>query len=157
MLQGAPIVWYSKKQQAVEASTLGAEFVALQVACKMNDALRYKLRMMGFPLNSKTSTYCDNQLVVNNTSKVEFTLKKKHLSVCYHYVCESCAKGTIRISCESTATSLADACTQIMSWFQKKINYDVFCIYNCNISVGFCNIFVMFATKLIVEINVILI
>ena len=43
LLQGAPIVWYSKKQQTVEASTFGAEFVALRVACEMNDALRYKL------------------------------------------------------------------------------------------------------------------
>ena len=120
LLQGAPIVWYSKKQQTVEASTFGAEFVALRVACKMNDALRYKLRMMGFPLNNKTSVYCDNQAVVHNTTKVESTLKKKHLSVCYHFVRESCAKGAIRIAYESTATNLADICTKIMSLFQKR-------------------------------------
>ena len=120
LLQGAPIVWYSKKQQTVEASTFGAEFVALRVACEMNDALRYKLRMMGFPLNNETSVYCDNQAVVHNTTKVESTLKKKHLSVCYHFVRESCAKGAIRIAYESTTTNLADICTKIMSWFQKK-------------------------------------
>jgi len=75
---------------------------------------------MGFPLTTKTSVYCDNQAVVHNASKVESTLKKKHLSVCYHFVRESCAKGAICIAYESTATNLADVCTKIMSWFQKK-------------------------------------
>ena len=42
----APITWYSKRQNTVEASTFGSKFIALRVRCEMNDGLRYKLRMM---------------------------------------------------------------------------------------------------------------
>ena len=49
----APITWYSKRQNTVEASTFGSEFIALRVGCEMNDGLRYKLRIMGVPINIK--------------------------------------------------------------------------------------------------------
>ena len=119
-LQMAPIIWYSKKQETVEASTFGSELVALRIACEINDGLRYKLRMMGIPLTGPTNGYCDNQSVVHNASKVESTLGKKHLAVNYHLVRECYAKGAIRITWESTKTNLADVCTKIMSTFKKK-------------------------------------
>ena len=39
----APVTWYSKRQNTVEASTFGSEFITLRVGCEMNDGLRYKL------------------------------------------------------------------------------------------------------------------
>ena len=45
-----PIIWYSKKQATVEASTFGSKFIALRIGVEMNEALRYKLRMMGIPI-----------------------------------------------------------------------------------------------------------
>ena len=39
----APITWYSKRQNTVEASTFGSEFIALRVVCEMNDGPQYKL------------------------------------------------------------------------------------------------------------------
>ena len=41
----APIIWYSKRQNTVESSTFGSEFVALKIATELNEALLYKLRM----------------------------------------------------------------------------------------------------------------
>ena len=120
IIQGAPIVWYSKKQATVEASTFGSEFVALRVACEMNDALRYKLRMMGIPLDGPTNGFCDNEGVVNNVSKAESTLKKKHLAVCYHKARESAAREAIRFAYEKTETNLADVCTKIQSQKRKE-------------------------------------
>ena len=38
-LNGAPIKWYSKRQNTIESSTFGSEFVALKIAIKMNDGL----------------------------------------------------------------------------------------------------------------------
>ena len=43
----APVHWYSKRQNTVEASTFGAEFCAMRCAVEMIEALRYKLRMFG--------------------------------------------------------------------------------------------------------------
>ena len=113
-INNAPIYWYSKRQATVEASTFGSEFVALRVAVEMNDALRYKLRMMGFPIANASNVMCDNKSVVSNVTKVESTLKKKHLSVAYHKVRESCAKGAIRVAYKPTGLNLADTATKVL-------------------------------------------
>ena len=65
----ASINWYSTKQNTVEASTFGSEFIALKVGCEMNDDLRYKSQRMGFPDKGPTNVYCDNEAVIRNPSK----------------------------------------------------------------------------------------
>jgi hypothetical protein len=52
-LNCAPIDWYSKKQNTVESSTFGSEFVAMRVAVERIAALRYKLRMFGIPIDGR--------------------------------------------------------------------------------------------------------
>ena len=113
-LNMAPITWCSKRQGTVEASTFGSEFVALRVGMEMNEGLRYKLRMMGVPIAGATNVLFDNKAVVDNASLPESQLKKKHLSIAYHYTRECCAKGAARIAFESTETNLADLCTKIL-------------------------------------------
>ena len=39
-LNGTPVKWYSKRQNTIESSTFGFEFVALKIAAEMNDAMR---------------------------------------------------------------------------------------------------------------------
>ena len=56
-LQKAPIIWYSKRQNTVESSTFGSEFVAMKTAIEMIEAFRYKLRMMGIPLDGETNVF----------------------------------------------------------------------------------------------------
>jgi hypothetical protein len=119
-INNAPIHWYSKKQATIEASTFGSEFVALRVGVEMNEGIRYKMRMMGIPINGPTNGFCDNDSVVSNASKAESTLKKKHLSICYHLVRECCARGSIRIAFEPTGTNLSDVCTKILPAYEKK-------------------------------------
>jgi len=77
----APIRWYSKRQNTVESSAYGSEFVALRIATELVEALRYKLRMFGVPLDGSTTGFCDNQSVVVNDTIPSSTLKKKHNSV----------------------------------------------------------------------------
>ena len=62
-LNRAPIVWYSKRQNTVETSTFGSEFVALKVCTEMIKGLWYKLRMFGIPIDGPTNVFCDNQAV----------------------------------------------------------------------------------------------
>ena len=116
----APITWYSKRQGTVEASTFGSEFVALRVGMEMNEGLRYKLRMMGVPISGPTNVLCDNQSVVDNTTLPESQLKKKHLSICYHYVRECCAKLSARIAFEHTESNLADIATKVLGQARRK-------------------------------------
>ena len=40
----APLVMYSKRQNSVQTSTFGSEFIAMRQAVEMVQALRYKIR-----------------------------------------------------------------------------------------------------------------
>ena len=113
-LNSAPILWFSKRQNTVETSTFGSEFVALKICTEMIEGLRYKLRMFGILIDGPTSVYCDNQAVVLNTTMPESMLKKKHNSIAYHRVREAVAAGTIQITWEDTHTNLADMFTKLL-------------------------------------------
>ena len=60
----APILWFSKRQTTVETSTFGSEIIALRIAIEMIEGLRYKLRMMGVPIDGPTSVFCDDDSIV---------------------------------------------------------------------------------------------
>jgi hypothetical protein len=111
-LNNAPIVWYTKKQNTVETSSFGSEFVALKVATEMLRGLQYKLRMMGIPIAGPSYIYCDNNSVVINSSRPASTLKKKSNSIAYHCVRESVAADEQQVTYESTHTNLADLMTK---------------------------------------------
>ena len=111
----APIVFFSKRQNTVESSTFGSEFIAMKQSVELIEALRYKLRMMGFPMEGPTSLFCDNSAVVINTTTPESTLKRKHTSICYHRCREAQAAGTVQITKEGTLTNLADMLTKLLA------------------------------------------
>ncbi|MEM7375761.1 MAG: reverse transcriptase domain-containing protein, partial [Bacteroidota bacterium] len=111
----APIRWYSKRQNTVEASAYGSEFVAMRIAVELVEALRYKLRMFGAPIDGPTTGFCDNQSVVLNSTIPSSTLKKKHNSIAYHKTREAIAAGYVNIVKEPTETNLADILTKPLS------------------------------------------
>ena len=51
--------------------------------------------MMGVPIEEATKVYCDNESVVNTTTRPESTLKKKHNAINYHRCREAIAAGHI--------------------------------------------------------------
>ena len=110
----APIIWFSKRQNTVEASTFGSEFQALKNAVELIESLRYKLRMFGVPIEGASNVFCDNEAVYKNTSLPESTLKKKHHSIAYHRCREAVAAGTVRVAKEGTQTNLSDLFTKLL-------------------------------------------
>ena len=110
----APILWYSKRQNTVEASTYGSEMLAMRIAIEMIEGLRYKLRMFGVPVDGPCNVFCDNNGVVLNTTVPESKLTKKHAAINYHRVRESIAAHTIRVAKEGTKTNLADVLTKLL-------------------------------------------
>jgi len=111
-LNRAPILWYSKSQKTVETSTFGSEFVALRIATEMIKGLRYKLRMMGIPLDGPANVLIDNETVMKNASIPSSTLQKKHNAICYHCVREAVASNVIRVAHIPTDQNLADMFTK---------------------------------------------
>jgi len=51
----APIIWYSKRQNTVEVGTFGSEITAMKNAIELIEALWYKLRLFGEPIDSATN------------------------------------------------------------------------------------------------------
>ena len=108
----SPIIFHSKKQGSVEGSSFGSEFSAMKTAVELLEGLRYKLRMMGVPLDGPTHIKADNMSVIHNCSNPASTLKKKSVSIAYHYVRERLAAGLGSVSYVNTAENLADAFTK---------------------------------------------
>ena len=78
-----PIIWFIKRQNSVESSTFGSEFDVMKNSVDIIEALRYKFRMFGVPIDGSTNIVCDNEAVSVNTTRPELTLSMKHQSIVY--------------------------------------------------------------------------
>jgi hypothetical protein len=114
-LNRAPIIWYSKRQNTVESSAFSSEFIAMKICVEHIVALRYKLLMFGVPVDGPADILCDNEAVVNNSSKIESTLHKKHNSIAYHMVRWHVAAEMIRVGWIGTKENISDALTKRLS------------------------------------------
>jgi hypothetical protein len=110
-----PIIWFSKRQNTVEASTFGSEFQAMKNAVELIKALRYKLLMFGVPIDGPTNIFCNNKAVYKNATLPESTtLKKKHHAIAYHRCREAVTAETVRVAKEGTKTNLSDLFTKLL-------------------------------------------
>jgi hypothetical protein len=75
-VQNAPILWYSKRQNMVEA-TFKSEMVALRICKELIVAIHYKLRMFGVEVDGPANVFFENHGVVKNVSIPELTLMKQ--------------------------------------------------------------------------------
>ena len=110
----APIIWFSKRQNSVEASTYGSEFTAMNNTVDIIELLCYKLRMFGVPIDVSINIFCDNGKVRVNTPRPDSTISKKPHSISYHRVQEAVVAVTVVVSKEHTLTNLADLFTKAM-------------------------------------------
>ena len=116
----APISWYSKRQNTVESSAFSSEFIALRTCMESIVALRYKLRMFGVPFEGPTHVLCDNKSVVDNSSKIDSRLNKKHNAIAYHAVRWAVAAATIIVGKIPGEWNLADAMTKRLSAMRRE-------------------------------------
>ena len=118
-LNSAMVNWYSKKQGLVEGATFGSEFMAMKTAAEVKRGFRYKLRMMGVPIDGATYVYGDNMSVLHNTSNPESTLKKKSNSIAYHVVREACAMKEMQTGYINTLDNVSDLMTKPQPWEER--------------------------------------
>jgi hypothetical protein len=83
-------------------------------AIELIEALRYKLRMFGVPIDGPTNIFCDNETVTKNTTLPESTLKKKHHSIAYHQCREAVVAKTVRVVKKATAPNISDLFTMLL-------------------------------------------
>ena len=125
-LNRAPIAWYSKQQNTVESSTFGSKYIAIKTAVKMLQALRYKLRCFGFPIDGPLNVFGGNEPVINSSQNPEATLSKKHISIAYHKTREAVASGMIRVDYVNTLLNLADVLTKPLPKSKRDTLIDLF-------------------------------
>ena len=123
LLNGAPIYWNSKKQTSCETSTFGSEFVAMKQATEYVRGLRFKLRMMGIPVDEPAFVFGDNQSVLANTTAPASTLKKKSNAIAYHFVREGCARDEWRTAYINTHDNVADLFTKPLPSGEKRSKF----------------------------------
>ena len=128
----ALVCWYSKKQSTIETCTFGAEFVAMKTGVETLRGIRYKLRMMGIPIDGATRIFGDAKSVINNTSTPESVLKKKNNAICYHTVRESVAMGESITTHIDGTENPADLMTKIITGGKRKylVNNILHGVYN---------------------------
>ena len=78
----------------------------------MVEALGYKFRCFGIPVESPAEVFFDHVSVVKNSSIPTPALNKRHNSICYHRVRESQAAGILRVGWIPGEFNLADLFTK---------------------------------------------
>ena len=65
-INNAPIIWYSRCQNPVEASNFVLDYVALRISIEIIETLWYNLRCSGGLVDGPAEVFCDKKSVVNN-------------------------------------------------------------------------------------------
>ena len=104
--------WLSKKKISVKSASFESEFCAMKLCCEYISSLRYKLRMMGIPVNGPAYIYGDNQSVIFNTSIPNYTLKKKSQSIAYHFTRGGAERDEWRTAYVNTNENESDLLTK---------------------------------------------
>ena len=112
LLNNTPLAWVSKRQKTVESSTYGSELVAARIAVDLLIEMRYKMRMLGVPLEDTSVMIGDNMSVVLNTTLPSSNLKKKCQAINYHRVREAIAAGFTKFGHIDTKHNVADIFTK---------------------------------------------
>jgi hypothetical protein len=105
-LNGSPIVWSSRRQATVAASTVEAEYVAVSEAAREAMWLRGLLEELG-SRQPPTRLWCDNQGSISLSKKPSTHQRTKHIDIKHHLIRELVERGVIEL--EYVATSLQDA------------------------------------------------
>ena len=84
----------------------------MKLCCEYLRGLRYKLRMLGIPVEGPCHVFGDNQSVLANTTIPDSTLKKKSQSIAYHFVREGVARSEWQTAYCNTHENESDLLTK---------------------------------------------
>jgi hypothetical protein len=107
-----PVVWMSKRQGAVATSTYTAELCAARTATEEAMGIRYMLRSLGVPVETRTLLLGDNMGSLISGSNPASVCSKKHCMVNYHMVRECVASETIQLAKVDTKLNFSDSFTK---------------------------------------------
>ena len=86
--------------------------MSMKQALEYVRGLRYKLRMLGIPVDEPAFVFGDNKSVLANTSVPGSTIKKKMNSLSYHFIREGCTRDKWHTAYVNTHENCADLRTK---------------------------------------------
>jgi hypothetical protein len=95
-------------------ATFGSVLVALHICMESLVALRYKVHTFGVAIPEPACMFCDNKLVVNAMLHVDGHLNKKHLSICFHCIHETCVQSISTLTKVTGTDNIADLFTKVL-------------------------------------------
>jgi hypothetical protein len=118
LINGAPVVWQSKRQKTIAQSSTEAEYMAITETG--NDAiwvrsLLKEIRSYApecFTVNDTINMWIDNQSATALTKESAPHQRSKHIDIRYHLIRQRIADGDIKANYISTHHQLADALTK---------------------------------------------
>jgi hypothetical protein len=110
-LNGSPIVWSSRRQATVSASTVEAEYIAITEAGREIMWLRELLETLGYS-QPITTLRCDNQGAIALTKKPSSHPRTKHIAIRHHQIREWAEQGMIQLEYVGTKSQKADILTK---------------------------------------------
>lgn len=126
LLTGAPVLWYSRRQDVVALSTTEAEYIAGWYATREAVWLRRLLSEIRGERETKICIFIDNQSAIKLTKNPKFHKKSKHIEVRFHYIRECYAKRWITVKYVPTDRQLADGMTKPLSRLRFELLRDQF-------------------------------
>ncbi len=114
LFDGGTISWSSRKQEIVTLSTVEAEYVAAMHAAKEAIWL-CKLLAKLFPyLLTPTPLHCNNQAALKLATDNNYHARTKHINLCFHFVHQIVASGTLKLLYCPTDDMVADILTKAL-------------------------------------------
>jgi transposase InsO family protein len=112
LLKGSPVLWKSKKQTIVAASTAEAEFVALSSTAQEVIWIRRVVESFGITQKHPVKIFSDNQAAIAMVTQPKFGAKTKHIDTKFHHVKDCASEGRIQLVYVPTDDNTADILTK---------------------------------------------
>ena len=111
-IRGAPVSFFSRRQQSTSCSTAEAEYQALSAAVKELEWLRTLVKEIGYEQREPTVVHEDNQSAIHMATREGVSGRSKHMVVRLSHVREAIAAKMIKLQWIETTVQEADLLTK---------------------------------------------
>ncbi len=112
ILNGGPIIWYTKLQLNIALSSTEAEYYALSETVQEALWLRNLLYSINIPQNDATMIFEDNSSTLSLAVNSNYSFRTKHIAVRHHFMRQHITFGDVQILKIDTKEQLADILTK---------------------------------------------
>jgi hypothetical protein len=112
MHSGAPVVWVTRKQDVVAASSAEAEYIAANESLKEGLYLVKVLADLGEQQPGPIRLMVDNKSAITIAEKEGFHRRTKHMDLKYHFLKDRYQQGQVQLEYIATKEQVADYLTK---------------------------------------------